>query len=182
MSNLPSASFSPVTGTDQDHRECLRLMQKVYGCGVLKAMVDFVLEQTPPGQSVVREPMNDESKRQRDGNDEKLMGSHDAPPVTTNIPPPTTSARYGSNGPELPPGVSSLEMWGRPKITFGKLKDKLTYSGLHLLQVLACSPFRERISTTARFGEVFDRDARSSGACPCSWRYGRGDPRHRHSS
>ena len=43
MSNLPPASFTPVTWTDMDHRECLHLMQKAHGCGVLKAMVALVM-------------------------------------------------------------------------------------------------------------------------------------------
>ena len=63
-----------------DHRECLHLMQKAHGCGVLKAMVALVMDQDP-GWSIVSGQsndgaMNDASKRLRETSADKPVKTY----------------------------------------------------------------------------------------------------------
>jgi hypothetical protein len=138
MSNLSPAPFSPASWTDADHRECIRLMQKAHGCGVLKAMVSLVMDQDPDWSVVSGQSsegaMNDASKRLRETSADKPMKTYAASSEIGTMAVPMPSAGYGVKVPKLPPGVDSVEAWGRTKISFGKFKDKRTYSGLHVSQ------------------------------------------------
>ena len=73
--------------------------------------------------------MTDAPKRLR-GHSPELPDN--APPAssymaTQAMPPPFPSDIPHQELAGLPPGVSSLEMWGSTLISFGKYKDKMTY-------------------------------------------------------
>jgi len=109
-------------------------MQKAHGCGVLKAMVALVMDQDP-GWSIVSGQsndgaMNDASKRLRETSADKPVKTYATSSELGTMAVPMPSTGYGVKIPKLPPGVGSLEAWGRTKISCGKFKDKRTYSGL----------------------------------------------------
>ena len=138
MSNPSLAPFSPVTWTDADHRECVRLMQKAHGCGVLKALMSLVTDQDPDWSLVSGKSsegaMSDASKRLRETSTDKFMKTYAASPELGTMAVPMPNDGYTAKVPKLPPGVVSVEAWGRTKISFGKFKDKRTYSDLHVSQ------------------------------------------------
>ena len=111
--------------------------------------------------------MNDASKRLRETSADKPVKTYATSSELGTMAVPMPSTGYGVKIPKLPPGVGSLEAWGRTKISFGKFKGKRTYSGLtspfaecrrSQLQVLVGSSPREGIAPTVRFGELFVGD------------------------
>lgn len=149
MAHLPVSSLKMPNWTDEDHKECLRLMHKAHGCGVLKSLCELVEQETDwsvvSGRNL-EGTMSDAAKRQR-SDDEASGVLTSSPPKTMPSPsqlsyaPMSTVAALGpmvlaGNAPapvlQLPTGVASLEVWGRTKVSFGKFMNKRTYMSLHL--------------------------------------------------
>ena len=135
--------------TEKDHRECLQLMRKAQGCGVLTNLYecvrhdnDWSLIPSTAGEG----SMSDAAKRQRneDASAEQISAppvmAHPAPStsayacqaVAAAVPPPMvgTGAVLDTSS-KLPPGVPTLAAWGRTKVSFGKFMNKRTYLSLH---------------------------------------------------
>ena len=149
MAHLPASSRKMSNWTDEDHKECLRLMHKAHGCGVLKALCELVEQETDwsvvSGRNLEGN-MSDAAKRQRSDDEANgvLISSPTKPmpsPSQLSYAPLPTAATSGpmlfaGNDPapvvQLPTGVASLEVWGRTKVSFGKFMNKRTYMSLHL--------------------------------------------------
>jgi len=149
MAHLPASSMKMSNWTDEDHKECLRLMHKAHGCGVLKALGELVEQETDWSVVSGRNPegnMSDAAKRQRSDDEASAVLTSSptktmpSPSQLTYAPLPTAAASgpmvFAGNDPapviQLPTGVASLEVWGRTKVSFGKFMNKRTYMSLHL--------------------------------------------------
>ena len=151
MAYLPTSSLKMGDWTDEDHQECLRLMHKAHGRGILKALVELVEQENDwsviSGRTTEGN-MSDAAKRQRSEDEIKELknvspqkfvpcSSQPAYAPMPAVAAPTTLVHPGNEpvpAVQLPPGVTSIEKWGRTMVSFGKFMNKRTYMSLHLSQ------------------------------------------------
>ena len=165
MAYLPTSSLKMGDWTDEDHQECLRLMHKAHGRGILKALVELVEQENDwsviSGRTTEGN-MSDAAKRQRSEDEIKELknvspqkfvpcSSQPAYAPMPAVAAPTTLVHPGNElvpAVQLPPGVTSIEKWGRTMVSFWKVHEQahihvfasLSGSGRPSLQGLAFCP------------------------------------------
>lgn len=121
---------APAAWTDADQQECLRLMYKARDCGTLPALVKHVMEVGTEWSFIPSDSgaMNDASKRLRE--EEPQQSPYAARGGMPPVPLPS-GAKETFSVPKLPPGVKSLDEWGRNMVSFGKFMGKQSYASMH---------------------------------------------------
>ena len=129
---MAESHASALLWTEEDQSKCIDLLCKARDTGALPALMHRVLGVEPDWDLVTPKStmgaMSDASKRQREEEPAPSYAGHIA---VVPVPMPMVSAVAADvAGPKSPPGVPTLEVWGRTVIPFGKMKDRRTYASL----------------------------------------------------
>ena len=135
-----SAASATVKMTQAESEECCKLVLKARQCGVWDEILrrvrdyeDIRLDEAWLGAK--SGPMSDGAKRLRDERSCSTAPTYSggSMALATAAPTPSTAKMPGTPHAEAdkyPPGISSLEQWGKCMVAFGKYKGALSYSEL----------------------------------------------------
>ncbi|CAK9075558.1 unnamed protein product [Durusdinium trenchii] len=140
----PSTGYGPASATvkmtQAESEECCKLVLKARQCGVWDEILrrvrdyeDIRLDEAWLGAK--SGPMSDGAKRLRDERSCSTAPTYSggSMALATAAPTPSTAKMPGTPHAEAdkyPPGISSLEQWGKCMVAFGKYKGALSYSEL----------------------------------------------------
>ncbi|CAK9019751.1 Putative transposon protein [Durusdinium trenchii] len=135
-----SGVSATVKMTQAESEECCKLVLKARQCGVWDEILrrvrdyeDIRLDEAWLGAK--SGPMSDGAKRLRDERSCSTAPTYSggSMALATAAPTPSTAKMPGTPHAEAdkyPPGISSLEQWGKCMVAFGKYKGALSYSEL----------------------------------------------------